>query len=69
MRKKEKPIYKGAKVTISLLQGIVTVIRPVEPFATMIKIKSRDQDVICSESSNQGTLQRGDQAAQKLFLI
>lgn len=42
-------------------QGVVTVIRPVEPFATTIKIKSRL--LICSESSNQGTLERGDQAA------
>ena len=26
-------------------QGVVTVIRPVEPFATVIKITSRDQDI------------------------
>ena len=28
-----------------IYQGVVTVIRPVEPFATAIKITSRDQDV------------------------
>ena len=45
-------------------QGVVTVIRPVEPFAAAIKITSRDQDV---KSSDQGTLQRGNQAAQKSY--
>ena len=31
--------------TNGAIQGLVTVIRPVEPFATAIKITSRDQDV------------------------
>ena len=51
------------------VQGVVTVIELVEPFATAIKITSRAgiKTLICSESSDQETLQRGDQAAQKSY--
>ena len=42
-----------------ILQGVVTHIE----FVTGIKMESRDQHGNCTESSNQGMLQRGDQAA------
>ena len=50
------------------LQGVVTLIGPVESFVTGIKMKSRDQQCntsICTKSSNQGTFQRGNQAAHR----
>ena len=47
-------------------QGVVTLIGPVEPFATRIKIKSRDQHIILyTKSSDQGKFQRGDQAVYR----
>ena len=42
-----------------ILQGVVTHIE----FVTGIKMESRDQHGNCTESSGQGMLQRGDQAA------
>ena len=46
-------------------QGVVTFIGPVELFATGIKMKSRNQHVICTKSSDQGTFQIGDQATYR----
>ena len=42
------------------LKGLVTPIRPMDPSATGIKMKSRDQGI--NLSSDQGMLQRDDQA-------
>ena len=42
-----------------ILQGVVTHIE----FVTGVKMESRDQYGNCTESSDQGMLQRGDQAA------
>ena len=50
------------------LQGMVTLIGPIELYVTGIKMKSRDQQFntsICAKSSNQGTFQRGIQAAHR----
>ncbi len=47
-------------IAVIIIQRVITPVRPVDPSATGIKIKSRDQGVI--NSSNQRTLQSDDQA-------
>ena len=54
------------RLIISFNQGVVTLIGPVEPFATQIKMKSRS---ICTKSSDQGTFQRSDQAAHRIVRL
>ena len=48
-------------------QGVVTLLRPVEPysFATRIKINQGMDMSICTKSSDQGTFQSGDKAAHR----
>ena len=41
----EQHFRKSAAITI-IVQGVVTLIRPVEPSATGIKMKSSDQEAI-----------------------
>ena len=42
------------------MQGVVTLIGPVEPFATGIKMKSSNQE---AKSSNQGVFRKANQEA------
>ena len=59
---------------LQLLQGVATLIVPVEPFVTGIKMKSRDQHAFAlnhaiKESRNQGMFQIGDQAAHRRIRV
>ena len=47
------------------LQGVVTLIMPVEPFTTESKCNQRINTSFSTKSSDQGTFQRGDQAAYR----
>ena len=55
----------------SVHQGVaVTLIKCIEPFATRIKLKSMDQEVILTKSSDQEVVKIGDQAhLEEKFLI
>lgn len=53
-----------------VIQGVVTFIRLVEPFATGVKMKSSDQlqaDYFSTKLNNQRILQRGNQTATFLL--
>ena len=49
-------------ICLFVKQGVVILIRCIEPFATGIKTKSTDQEVILTKSSDQEVVKTGDQA-------
>ena len=54
----EKPFSAGIIIAMATARSIVTLLRCIEPFSTGIKIKSMDQEVILTKSSDQCGLNR-----------